>query len=104
MFYTVELWITLVRMRDLGQECFPRAEENLWWSPNMGVPLPVALPLHNHQSRRDIASGEVTPPSGDLQEFLARHKPVESEILGSEVLQEMRDEEQWCSMATRQRS
>ena len=42
-----------------------------------------------------IASGGVTPPSGDLQEFLARHKPVESEILGSEVLQEMRDEERW---------
>ena len=42
-----------------------------------------------------IASGEVTPPSGDLQEFLAHHMPVESEVPGSEILQAMRDEERW---------
>ena len=42
-----------------------------------------------------IASGEVTPPSGNLQEFLAHHVPVESEVPGSEILQAMRDEERW---------
>ena len=42
-----------------------------------------------------IASGEVTPPSGNLQEFLAHHTPMESEVLGSEILQAMRDEERW---------
>ena len=61
-----------------------------------GRPIARLLPYTTGTSLDEmIASGEVTPPSGDLQEFLAHHKPVESEILGSKVLQEMRDEERW---------
>ena len=87
-------------MRDLGQNVSRvlarvKAGESLVVTEH-GRPIARCVPYTTGTSLDEmIASGEVTPPSGDLQEFLARHKPVESEILGSEVLQEMRDEERW---------
>lgn len=87
-------------MRDLGQNVSRvlarvKAGESLVVTEH-GRPIARCVPYKTGTSLDEmIASGEVTPPSVDLQEFLARHKPVESEILGSEVLQEMRDEERW---------
>ena len=87
-------------MRDLGQNVSRvltrvKEGESLVVTEH-GRPVARLVPYTTGTSLDEmIASGEVTPPSGDLQEFLARHKPVESEILGSEVLQEMRDEELW---------
>ncbi|MEK9577740.1 MAG: type II toxin-antitoxin system prevent-host-death family antitoxin [Aquiluna sp.] len=91
---------TSVGMRDLGQNVSRvltrvKEGESLVVTEH-GRPVARLVPYTTGTSLDEmIASGEVTPPSGDLQEFLARHKPVESEILGSEVLQEMRDEELW---------
>ncbi|MEL0273802.1 MAG: type II toxin-antitoxin system prevent-host-death family antitoxin [Pontimonas sp.] len=91
---------TSVGMRDLGQNVSRvltrvKEGESLVVTEH-GRPVARLVPYTTGTSLDEmIASGEVTPPSGDLQEFLARHKPVESEILGSKVLQEMRDEEQW---------
>ena len=45
-----------------------------------------------------IESGEVTPPRGDLQEFLKRfaeEPPVMPSVPLSHILQDMRDEERW---------
>lgn len=87
-------------MRDLGQNVSRvlarvKEGESLVVTEH-GRPVARLVPYTTGTSLDEmIASGEVTPPSGDLQEFLARHKPVESEILGSKVLQEMRDEERW---------
>lgn len=87
-------------MRDLGQNVSRvlarvKEGESLVVTEH-GRPVARLVPYTTGTSLDEmIASGEVTPPSGDLQEFLARYKPVESEILGSEVLQEMRDEERW---------
>ncbi|MEK9602012.1 MAG: type II toxin-antitoxin system prevent-host-death family antitoxin [Pontimonas sp.] len=91
---------TSVGMRDLGQNVSRvlarvKEGESLVVTEH-GRPVARLVPYTTGTSLDEmIASGEVTPPSGNLQEFLARHKPVESEILGSKVLQEMRDEEQW---------
>ena len=87
-------------MRDLGQNVSRvlarvKEGESLVVTEH-GRPVARLVPYTTGTSLDEmIASGEVTPPSGDLQEFLARYKPVESEILGSKVLQEMRDEERW---------
>ena len=87
-------------MRDLGQNVSRvlarvKEGESLVVTEH-GRPVARLVPYTTGTSLDEmIASGEVTPPSGDLQEFLARHKPVESEILGAKVLQEMRDEERW---------
>ena len=87
-------------MRDLGQNVSRvlarvKEGESLVVTEH-GRPVARLVPYTTGTSLDEmIASGEVTPPSGDLQEFLARYKPVESEILGSEVLQEMRDEGRW---------
>ena len=87
-------------MRDLGQNVSRvlarvKEGESLVVTEH-GRPVARLVPYTTGTSLDEmIASGGVTPPSGDLQEFLARYKPVESEILGSEVLQEMRDEERW---------
>ena len=87
-------------MRDLGQNVSRvlarvKEGESLVVTEH-GRPVARLVPYTTGTSLDEmIASGEVTPPSGDLQEFLARHKPVESENLGSKVLQEMRDEERW---------
>lgn len=87
-------------MRDLGQNVSRvltrvKEGESLVVTEH-GRPVARLVPYTTGTSLDEmIASGEVTPPSGDLQEFLARHKPVESEVLGSKVLQEMRDEERW---------
>ena len=87
-------------MRDLGQNVSRvlarvKEGESLVVTEH-GRPIARIVPYTTGTSLDEmIASGEVTPPSGDLQEFLARYKPVKSEILGSEVLQEMRDEERW---------
>ena len=87
-------------MRDLGQNVSRvlarvKEGESLVVTEH-GRPIARLVPYTTGTSLDEmIASGEVTPPSGNLQEFLARYKPVESEILGSEVLQEMRDEERW---------
>ena len=87
-------------MRDLGQNVSRvlarvKEGESLVVTEH-GRPIARLVPYTTGTSLDEmIASGEVTPPSGDLQEFLARYKPVESDILGSKVLQEMRDEERW---------
>ena len=65
----------------------------------MDVLLPVLFPTHRRAPLEDmIESGEVTPPSGDLQEFLKRfaeEPPIISPVPLSHILQEMRDDERW---------
>lgn len=89
-----------VGMRDLGQNVSRvlarvKKGESLVVTDH-GRPVARLVPYTTGSTLDEkIASGEVTPPSGNLQEFLARHVPVESEVPGSEILQAMRDEERW---------
>jgi hypothetical protein len=42
-----------------------------------------------------IADGDAIPAEISIEEFLATHVPIESEIRGSDILQQMRDEERF---------
>ena len=64
-----------------------------------GRPVARLVPYAPARTLEDmIESGEVTPPSGDLQEFLKRfaeEPPIISPVPLSHILQEMRDDERW---------
>jgi hypothetical protein len=42
-----------------------------------------------------IADGDAIPAEISVEELLATHVPIESDIRLSDVLREMRDEERW---------
>jgi prevent-host-death family protein len=87
-------------MRDLGQNVSRvlarvKKGESLVVT-EYGRPVARLVPYTPARTLDDrIESGDITPPSGDLQEFLAHHVPVASEVAGSDILQAMRDEERW---------
>lgn len=87
-------------MRDLGQNVSRvlarvKKGESLVVT-DRGRPVARLVPYATETTLDEmIASGEVTPSSGSLHEFLAHHVPVESEVPGSEILDAMRDEERW---------
>ena len=59
---------------------------------------PIArLEPYKARSRLDdmIADGDAIPAEISVEELLATHVPIESDIRLSDVLREMRDEERW---------
>jgi prevent-host-death family protein len=92
-----------VGMRDLGQNVSRvlarvKKGESLVVTDH-GRPVARLVPYTPTRTLDEmVASGEVTPPSGDLQEFLKRfaeEPPVISPVPLSHILQEMRDDERW---------
>jgi antitoxin (DNA-binding transcriptional repressor) of toxin-antitoxin stability system len=61
-----------------------------------GTPI-ARLEPYNARSRLEemIAEGDAIPAEISIQEFLATYVPIESEIRGSDILQQMRDEERF---------
>lgn len=92
-----------VGMRDLGQNVSRvlarvKKGESLVVT-EYGRPVARLVPYAPARTLEELVeSGEATPPSGDLQEFLKRfaeEPPVMSPVPLSQILQEMRDEERW---------
>lgn len=61
-----------------------------------GKPVARLVPFTQH-SRLDemIESGEAIPADISTVEFLKNHTPLKSDVLLSDVLREMRDDERW---------
>jgi antitoxin (DNA-binding transcriptional repressor) of toxin-antitoxin stability system len=61
-----------------------------------GTPI-ARLEPYKARSRLEemIAEGDAIPAEISIQEFLATYVPIESEIRGSDILQQMRDEERF---------
>lgn len=92
-----------VGMRDLGQNVSRvlarvKTGESLVVT-EYGRPVARLVPYRESTTLDDMMeSGEITPPSGDLQEFLKRFggkPPLSSPVPLSHILQEMRDDERW---------
>ena len=92
-----------VGMRDLGQNVSRelarvKKGESLVVT-EYGRPVARLVPYAPARTLEELVeSGEATPPSGDLQEFLKRfaeEPPVISSVPLSQILQEMRDDERW---------
>jgi antitoxin (DNA-binding transcriptional repressor) of toxin-antitoxin stability system len=61
-----------------------------------GTPI-ARLEPYKARSRLDemIAKGDATPAEITIEEFLATHVPIESDIRGSDIIQQMRDDERF---------
>ncbi len=87
-------------LRELGQNV-SRVMERIKKGESLVVTehgTPIArLEPYKARSRLEemIAEGDAIPAEISIQEFLATYVPVESEIRGSDILQQMRDEERF---------
>ncbi len=87
-------------LRELGQNV-SRVMERIKKGESLVVTehgTPIArLEPYKARSRLDdmIADGDAIPAEISIQELLATHVPIESEIRGSDILQQMRDEERF---------
>ena len=89
-----------VGLRELGQNV-SRVMERIKKGESLVVTehgTPIArLEPYKARSRLEemIAEGDAIPAEISIQEFLATYVPIESEIRGSDILQQMRDEERF---------
>ena len=89
-----------VGLRELGQNV-SRVMERIKKGESLVVTehgTPIArLEPYKARSRLDdmIADGDAIPAEISVEELLATHVPIESDIRLSDVLREMRDEERW---------
>ena len=89
-----------VGLRELGQNV-SRVMERIKKGESLVVTEhgnPIArLEPYKARSRLDdmIADGDAIPAEISVEELLATHVPIESDIRLSDVLREMRDEERW---------
>jgi prevent-host-death family protein len=89
-----------VGLRELGQNV-SRVMERIKKGESLvvtehGTPIARLEPYKARSRLEDmIAEGDAIPAEITIQEFLATHVPIESEIRGSEILQQMRDEERF---------
>lgn len=89
-----------VGLRELGQNV-SRVMERIKKGESLvvtehGTPIARIEPYKARSRLEDmIAEGDAIPAEITIQEFLATHVPIESEIRGSEILQQMRDEERF---------
>ena len=89
-----------VGLRELGQNV-SRVMERIKKGESLvvtehGTPIARLEPFKARSRLEDmIAEGDAIPAEITIQEFLATHVPIESEIRGSEILQQMRDEERF---------
>lgn len=87
-------------LRELGQNV-SRVMERIKKGESLVVTehgTPIArLEPYKARSRLEemIAEGDAIPAEISIQEFLATYVPIESEIRGSDILQQMRDEERF---------
>ncbi len=89
-----------VGLRELGQNV-SRVMERIKKGESLvvtehGTPIARLEPYKARSRLEDmIAEGDAIPAEISIQEFLATHVPIESEIRGSDILQQMRDEERF---------
>ena len=87
-------------LRELGQNV-SRVMERIKKGESLVVTehgTPIArLEPYKARSRLDdmIADGDAIPAENSIEEYLATHVPIESEMRGSDILQQMRDEERF---------